>query len=198
MQNEKEDTSLMDQEKVNRTDEMEIDLRELFYLFRQKLLIIIATNNQDKDLILAVEKLKKENFENFLVLAGGMDSWKQLIGATVNYGNPKSFIDQSKVSYLDPEQLSNALAQQIPVYILDVRSTEEFAKGHIAGAHNIPFEEIEKRRNEIKEKKMVIVGDNELQEFQAAVQLYDLLLASPYVMRTALPGWQSKGFPLVQ
>ena len=32
----------MDQEKVNRTDEMEIDLRELFYLFRQKLLIIIA------------------------------------------------------------------------------------------------------------------------------------------------------------
>ena len=40
MQNEKEDTSLMDQEKVNRTDEMEIDLRELFYLFRQKLLII--------------------------------------------------------------------------------------------------------------------------------------------------------------
>ncbi len=28
--------------KVNRTDEMEIDLRELFYLFRQKLLIIIA------------------------------------------------------------------------------------------------------------------------------------------------------------
>ena len=32
----------MDQETVNRTDEMEIDLRELFYLFRQKLLIIIA------------------------------------------------------------------------------------------------------------------------------------------------------------
>ena len=32
----------MDQEKVNRTDEMEVDLRELFYLFRQKLLIIIA------------------------------------------------------------------------------------------------------------------------------------------------------------
>lgn len=32
----------MDQEKVNRTDEMEIDLRELFYLFRQKMLIIIA------------------------------------------------------------------------------------------------------------------------------------------------------------
>ena len=32
----------MDQEKVNRTDEIEIDLRELFYLLKQKLLIVVA------------------------------------------------------------------------------------------------------------------------------------------------------------
>ena len=32
----------MDQEKVNRADEIEIDLRELFYLLKQKLLIVVA------------------------------------------------------------------------------------------------------------------------------------------------------------
>lgn len=32
----------MDQEKVSRTDEIEIDLRELFYLLKQKLLIVVA------------------------------------------------------------------------------------------------------------------------------------------------------------
>ena len=32
----------MDQGKVNRTDEIEIDLRELFYLLKQKLLIVVA------------------------------------------------------------------------------------------------------------------------------------------------------------
>ncbi|KKP96149.1 MAG: Rhodanese-related sulfurtransferase [Candidatus Moranbacteria bacterium GW2011_GWE1_36_7] len=162
------------------------------------LIIIIGTNSQDKDVKTAIEKLKQDNFENILVLAGGMDSWKQLIGATVTYGNPKSFVDQSKVSYLDPEQLNDALSQQVPVYIIDVRSTENFAKGHIAGAKNIPFEELEKRRLEITEKKIVVVGENELQEFQAGVQMYDMLLASPYIMRTAMPGWQNKGFALIK
>jgi rhodanese-related sulfurtransferase len=160
--------------------------------------IIIAENSKDKDITTVVEKLKDEKIENVLVLAGGMESWKQIIGATVSYGDPKSFVDQSKVAYLDPQQLKDALDQQVPVYIIDVRSKEAFAKGHVAGAKNIPFDELEKRRNEIKEKRIVVLGENELQEFQASVQIYDMLLASPFIMRTAMPGWQSKQFPLIQ
>lgn len=160
--------------------------------------ILIAADSQDKNIAIALEKLEKEDFKNILVLAGGMNSWNQLIGATVTYGDPNSFVDQSKVSYLDPEQLNDALTQQVAVYIVDVRSSENFAKGHIPGAKNIPFDELEKRRSEITEKKIVVVGDNELQEFQAGVQMYDMLLASPYIMRKAMPGWQDKNFTLVQ
>lgn len=161
-------------------------------------IIIIAENSKDKDILTVIEKLKEEKIENALVLAGGMESWKQIIGATVTYGDPESFVDQSKVSYLDPQQLKDALDQQVPVYIVDVRSKEAFAKGHVAGAKNIPFDELEKRRNEIKEKRIVVLGENEVQEFQASVQLYDMLLVSPFIMRTAMPGWQSKQFPLIQ
>ncbi|MDD5396777.1 MAG: rhodanese-like domain-containing protein [Candidatus Moranbacteria bacterium] len=161
------------------------------------LIVVIGESSRDPDIATAVDKLKEEKFENIVVLAGGMVSWKQLIGATVTYGDPKSFVDQSKVSYLDPEQLNDALNQKVPVYIVDVRSSDKFSKGHIAGAKNIPFEELEKRRSEISEKKIVVVGDNELQEFQASVQMYDMLLASPYVMRTAMTGWQDKKFPVV-
>jgi len=162
------------------------------------LIIVIGENNEDADIASAVEKLKQEKYKNILVLAGGMEMWKQFIDATVTYGNPKSFIDQAKVSYLDPQALNDALRETVPVFIVDVRTKDEFANGHIEGAKNIPFEELEKRRAEISEKRVVVVGANELQEFQAAVQMNDMLLISPFVMRTAMPGWQEKNFPLVK
>jgi len=161
-------------------------------------IIVIGQNSSDEDIAKAVEKIKEEKFKNILVLAGGMDTWKQMLGLTVHYGDPKSFIDQSKVSYLDPQELHDAIESKAPLYIIDVRSKDDFSTGHIAGAINIPFDELEKRRGEVTERKAVIVGINELQEFQASVQLYDMLLISPYVMRTAMPGWQSKGFELVK
>lgn len=160
--------------------------------------IIVIGELADDNVAMAVEKLKGDDFDNVLVLAGGMESWKQLLGPTVTYGNPKSFVDQNKVSYLDPEELNEALKSEVPLYIIDVRSGEEFTKGHVKGAVNIPFDDLEKRRNEVKERKAVIVGSNELQEFQASVQLFDMIMISPFVMRQAMPGWESKGFPLVQ
>lgn len=160
--------------------------------------VIIGNDKDDKDIDKAVEGLKKEKIENIKVLAGGMDSWKQLVGATVTYGDPKSFVDQSKVSYLDATSLNDALKQKVAVYVVDVRTPEEFAKSHIAGAINVPMEELEKRRGEIKEKKIVVVGINELQEFQASVQMYDMLLASPFVMRGAMPKWEELKFELVK
>ena len=162
------------------------------------LVVVIGNDSADKNISTALEKLKEEGCKNIVVLAGGMASWTQIIGATVTYGDPKSFVDQSKVSYLDPAELNDAITQKVPVYIIDVRSKEQFAEGYIAGAKNIPFEELEKRRGEITEKKVIVVGLNELQEFQASVQIYDMLLVSPYVMRTAMPGWKDKGFALVK
>ncbi len=162
------------------------------------LIIIIGENSADADIVSAIDELKQEDFKNIVVLAGGMDSWNQLIGGSVTYGNPKSIIDQSKVSYLDPSSLNDALKQEVPVFIIDVRSNKEYVDGHINGAKNIPFEELEQKRNEITEKRVVVVGANELQEFQAAVQIHDMLLISPFVMRTAMPGWVAQNFPLVK
>lgn len=159
--------------------------------------IIIGSSSDDKNINKAIEKLKEEKIENIKVLAGGMESWSQLVGASVTYGNPKSFVDQSKVSYLDPESLNDAIIKKVPVFIIDVRTPEEYAHGHVAGAINIPFENLEKRRSDVTERRVVIVGANELQEFQAAVQTYDMLLVSPFVMRGAMPAWESKKFPLV-
>jgi len=162
------------------------------------LVIVIGADENDGNIKKTVDELKKENFKNFLVLTGGMDLWKQLVGITVTYGDPTSFIDQSKVSYVDPEKLNEALKQKVATFIIDVRTPEEYAKGHITGAKNIPSDDIEKRRREITEKRVVVVGVNELQEFQSSVQMYDMLLASPFVLRGAMPQWEQKGFPVVK
>ncbi len=42
-------------------------------------------------------------------------------------------------------------------FLVDVRSPEEFATGSVKGAVNIPVDEVEKRVNEFKGKKSIIV-----------------------------------------
>jgi rhodanese-related sulfurtransferase len=167
-------------------------------LDKQNTVIIIGVNKSDADISKAMENLKKEDFKNILVLAGGMENWKKLLGQTVTYGDPKSFVDQTKVAYLNPEDLRSAMDSQVPVYIIDVRSASDFAKGHVKGAINIPFDDLEEKRKLVTERRAVILGSNELQEFQASVQLYDMLGIQPFIMRTAVPGWQSKGYELVK
>ena len=161
-----------------------------------KLIIIIGENPEDENIKKAIYQLKDEGSKNFVVLAGGMEAWKQLVGLTVNYGNPDSFEDQMKVSYVEGKDLNDAIKQNVPTYILDVRTPEEYAKGHLPGAINIPADELEKRRKEIKEKRIIVVGINELQEFQSSVQLYDMIMVSPFVLKGAMSEWEKNGYPM--
>ncbi len=163
-----------------------------------KQVVVIVENAEDENIKKTIDQLEKENFENFVVLAGGMDAWRQTIGVSVTYGNPNSMEDQLKVSYVENKDLSNALKEGVPTFIIDVRTKEEYSKNHIPGAINIPFEEVEKRRKEITEKRVVVVGINELQEFQAAVRMYDMLLVSPFVLKGGMTKWEESGFQLTK
>lgn len=165
----------------------------------KKPVVIIATNTQDGNIQKVVDELKKANFLSVSVLAGGMESWKQLVGNTVTYGNPESFTDQSKVLYTTTDKVKSSIESDPKPNILDVRSPDDFAKGHIEGAKNIPFEDLEKRRLEIPTNtSIVVVGINELEEFQASVQIYDMVLKIPFVMKGAMPEWETKKFALVK
>jgi rhodanese-related sulfurtransferase len=52
-------------------------------------------------------------------------------------------------SLITPEELSQRLASGDPPFILDVRTPEEFASGHVPGAVNIPHTELAARLGEI-------------------------------------------------
>lgn len=162
-----------------------------------KPIVIIGASGTDGSIDTIAQELKKENLNNFSVLSGGMDAWDRLVGLTVTYGDPTSFVDQSKVSYVEADSLKAALDAKAPMFILDVRTTDEFSQGHIPGAINIPFEDLEKRHSEVPAfERIVVSGVNELQEFQAAVQLYDMNAVSPFVLKGAISQWQQKNYPL--
>lgn len=43
------------------------------------------------------------------------------------------------------------------IYILDIRDAKDYAKGHIKGAHNIPFKEVGKNLDNLPKDKTIIV-----------------------------------------
>ena len=66
-----------------------------------------------------------------------MNIFKQLFGGS-GTDNLKSIIEQD-------------------AFLVDVRTSEEFAEGHVKGSENIPLDQVPSRLDEFKNKKNIIV-----------------------------------------
>jgi len=61
------------------------------------------------------------------------------------------------------------------VFILDVRTPEEFEKGHLKGAYNISHDQLEARINEInvyKDAKVLVYCGSGIRSRKATITLY--------------------------
>ncbi|MCL7927145.1 MAG: rhodanese-like domain-containing protein [marine benthic group bacterium] len=82
---------------------------------------------------------------------GDMDSGA---AATADAPKPVELSDsQSGAMVLAPTQLAARLEEGTAPVLLDVRSAEEFAAGHIPGAINVPYDEVPARLAEIVEHR---------------------------------------------
>ncbi len=61
-------------------------------------------------------------------------------------------------SVISTDELKDALAKKMPWMIVDVRTPEEYAGGHIPGSVNIPLNTLEQRYAEIPKDKVVILS----------------------------------------
>jgi hydroxyacylglutathione hydrolase len=135
---------------------------------------------------------------NVSYLEGGFIGWKNQLNPTVSFGDPSSFTDQAKITYMKNDELEKASKEE-NLYIIDLRSEKEFNDGHISGTVNINLADLEKRRNEIPiDRKIILYDNNGFEAFQGAVRLFDLGILNVYMLSDGIQAWKQKGFELVK
>lgn len=141
---------------------------------------------------------------------------------SLNAGNPFSQVAQSNplacsaqdASLAQPTLIHTAAAQKIyesrpkPVFV-DIRSADEYAAGHIAGAISIPIEEIQQQWSSLPRNRMLVFyqanqggsGEDVCAFSRAAARVLLLHGYDPSrvkVYEDGLDGWKKSGLPVAK
>ena len=150
-----------------------------FSPLKDELLVIVYAQSDTRSLEVAKNILAQKSFSAFF-LQGGFEAWKKNNNQTISQGDPNSFVDQSKITYLSASDLLKLLSANDPnLVILDVQSEANFARVHLKHALHIPLDQLEKRISEVPRAGIIVVyGETDLVSFQAGVRLSDLNIFS--------------------
>jgi rhodanese-related sulfurtransferase len=100
----------------------------------------------------------------------------------------------SRVSLLQATQLLN----QGKSVVLDIRSPDDFAAGHIRDARHIPLKELKSRISELdkfKSKSVIVVCSSGSQSARAASVLKGAGFNEVYSLDGGLAAWRAQGLP---
>lgn len=130
--------------------------------------------------------------ENWLLIAiafvsGALLVWPALVRRTAG----------GVVTHLQATQLMNGKG----ALLLDIRTSDDFARGHIAGAKNIPADQLSSRLAEIGKYKTgtVIVADAKGHKTSATAALLKKEgYAEVVSLEGGIEGWKNAGLPLTQ
>ena len=95
------------------------------------------------------------------------------------------------------ELLAGIAANEAPL-ILDVRTPEEFARGHVPGARNIAIDELALRIDEISDHRadeVVVYCERGPRALRASGLLADAGFASVRHLEGDMSGWRAAGLP---
>lgn len=162
---------------------------------------IIIDPNMSTETLKSISNLfDSQGINNIHYLAGGFFSWKNGGNPTVSAGDPNSFVDQSKVNYINSDKLKEILSEAgNGLTIIDLRKNDSFENGHIASAVNIFLDDLEKKRSEIPlGKKIILYDDNGIGAFQGAIRLFDMGFFNVQTLSDGFNTWKQKGFETVK
>lgn len=87
----------------------------------------------------------------------------------------------------------------IPFVFIDVRTPEEYAEGHVAGAKLIPLKELEQRLAEVPKDRQVYIYCHSGKRSAAAA---DILVKAGFTnienVKGGITAWQAAGYPTVK
>lgn len=168
-------------------------------LDKSKTYILIDDGTSQEAAVIAGNFFSKQEFPNVFYLAGGFAGWKSKYNPTVSDGDPNSFVDQSKVTYVASDKLKEMLNKESNLFLIDLRKNNQFSEGHLRGAVNIFLDDLEQKRNQIPLGKKIVLYDNDgLWAFKGAVRLYDLGFFNVLAFSDGLNAWKQKGFEIIK
>ncbi|MBN9413953.1 MAG: MBL fold metallo-hydrolase [Candidatus Eremiobacteraeota bacterium] len=95
---------------------------------------------------------------------------------------------------IQPSELSDRLAGENPPAVLDVRTPQEFRKGHIAGAQHIPLGELARRLEELPGEVVVHCQSGYRSSMAASLLRQHGVVATDLV--GGIAAWQAQGLPV--
>jgi len=139
-------------------------------------------------------QMKKRGNQRTLMIAVG--AALVLIAVVVLWVSSSSSVANAAQDISPSAYQTQFVASSAAHLLIDVRTTEEFASGHIHGAVNIPVEELQDRLNQIPSDEPIVLycrsGNRSAQAARILTQagytdLYDL---------GGVNEWTAQGFPL--
>lgn len=104
----------------------------------------------------------------------------------------------SGLIHIEPQQAVKLINSDAAV--IDIRSTEAYAGGHIVNAKNIPLDELDANREKLgkmKSKAIVAVCDAGTSSAKAVDALRKQGFESVYGLKGGMNGWTQAGLPVV-
>lgn len=129
---------------------------------------------------------------NNLLLTGGLVASLFLLLFTEFRIKARALTD---LSVADAIKLINDDAQ-----VLDIRSPDDFAKGHIAGARNLTADQMEAsedRLSDLKDKKVIVACQTGMQCSRVVGDLRKKGYTDVFALRGGIAAWQQDNLPLV-
>lgn len=127
----------------------------------------------------------------FLCTVVGILSFKEL---HAKEGGVKT---QTEVKNISTTQAKELIDEEKDVFLLDVRTLEEYNEAHIKDANLIPIQELEQNINKIpKDKKVVVYCARGKRSANACVMLKDKGLKELYNVEGGIKQWKSEGYPV--
>jgi rhodanese-related sulfurtransferase len=109
------------------------------------------------------------------------------------------YLRMQGVSAISPQELIRLMNQG--ALVLDVRSLDEFAAGHISGARQMPFEQLPKASETLKkhrEKPVVVYGADESSGPVVVRKLTAQGFTKAFCLRGGLATWRAEQLPLAK
>lgn len=104
----------------------------------------------------------------------------------------------SGITNLEPQQAVKLI--NADAVVIDLRSADAFARGHIVNAKNIPLDELEASSDKIdrlKSKPIIAVCESGISSTRAVTLLRKSGVESVYGLRGGIKAWTQESMPLV-